>query len=130
MYFLLNLLSCCAQELPGINLWSLIKDWIGKDIHKLALPTHINEPLTDLQRRAEAFENSELLDEVRSVGHVLAILAPTPMWKLIGISSSAICLSDQVSRSVLSCSTPHLCIFCTVQMGMPCPLSWRSLYSI
>lgn len=53
-----------VQELPGINLWSLIKDWIGKDIHKLALPTHINEPLTDLQRRAEAFETSELLDEV------------------------------------------------------------------
>jgi hypothetical protein len=54
-----------VQALPGINLWSLIKDWIGKDIHKLALPTHINEPLTDLQRRAEAFETSELLDLVR-----------------------------------------------------------------
>ena len=52
------------QPLPGINLFSLIKDWIGKDIHKLALPTHINEPLTDLQRRAEAFEHSELLDDV------------------------------------------------------------------
>ena len=36
----------------------------GKDLHKLSLPTHINEPLTDLQRRAEAFEASELLDAV------------------------------------------------------------------
>ena len=34
-------------------------------MHKLSLPTHINEPLTDLQRRAEAFEASELLDVVR-----------------------------------------------------------------
>lgn len=36
----------------------------GKDLHKLSLPTHVNEPLTDLQRRAEAFEASELLDQV------------------------------------------------------------------
>ena len=38
----------------------------GKDLHKLSLPTHLNEPLTDLQRRAEAFEASELLDMVPS----------------------------------------------------------------
>ena len=36
----------------------------GKDVHKLCLPTHINEPLTELQKRAEVFQSSELLDEV------------------------------------------------------------------
>ena len=36
----------------------------GKDLHKLSLPVYVNEPLTDLQRRAEAFEASELLDQV------------------------------------------------------------------
>ena len=41
--------------------------YAGKDLHKLSLPTHINEPLTDLQRRAEAFEASELLDVVCSI---------------------------------------------------------------
>lgn len=35
----------------------------GKDLHKLALPTHLNEPLTDLQRRVEAFESCHLLDQ-------------------------------------------------------------------
>ncbi len=35
----------------------------GKDLHKLALPTHLNEPLTDLQRRVEAFESCNLLDQ-------------------------------------------------------------------
>jgi hypothetical protein len=48
-----------------VNLWSLIRDWIGKDVHKLVLPTHINEPLTELQRRTEAYESSDLLDAVR-----------------------------------------------------------------
>ena len=37
--------------------------WAGKDLHKLALPTHVSEPLTDTQRRIEAFESSELLDQ-------------------------------------------------------------------
>ena len=50
--------------IPGVGLWSLLRDWIGKDLHKLTLPTHLNEPLSDLQRRVEAFEYSELLDEV------------------------------------------------------------------
>ena len=36
----------------------------GKDIYQLTLPTHVNEPLTMLQRRAEAFQSSELLDQV------------------------------------------------------------------
>ena len=30
----------------------------------MSLPVYVNEPLTDLQRRAEAFEASELLDQV------------------------------------------------------------------
>ena len=82
------------QKLPELNVFSLVKDWIGegcciaaralcyaepayvpgrpalcsgctgKDIHKLCLPTHVNEPLTELQKRAEIFQSSELLDEV------------------------------------------------------------------
>ena len=82
------------QKLPVLNVFSLVKDWIGegcctatsslwhadpahaagtpalcsgcagKDIHKLCLPTHVNEPLTELQKRAEIFQSSELLDEV------------------------------------------------------------------
>ena len=27
-----------SASIPSVNLWSLIKDWIGKDIHKLTLP--------------------------------------------------------------------------------------------
>lgn len=41
----------------------------GKDLHKLALPTHLNEPLTDLQRRVEAFESCHLLDQASHSTH-------------------------------------------------------------
>ena len=54
------------KQIPSVNLWSLIRDWIGKDVHKMVLPTHLNEPLTELQRRAEAYQYSELLDAVRA----------------------------------------------------------------
>lgn len=40
----------------------------GKDLHHLSIPTHVNEPLTDLQRRVEAMEYCELLDQVRFSG--------------------------------------------------------------
>ncbi|CAL8466530.1 g6066 [Coccomyxa elongata] len=81
-----------VQELPGINLWSLIKDWIGKDIHKLALPTHINEPLTDLQRRAEAFENSELLDEA-------ARMPAQSLDRLLQVTTFAISMYNTIKRT-------------------------------
>ena len=53
-----------SNQIPSVNLWSLIRDWIGKDVHHMVLPTHLNEPLTELQRRAEAYQYSELLDTV------------------------------------------------------------------
>ncbi len=59
----LDIAQCSHAEQSHAELVWLI--CAGKDLHKLSLPTHINEPLTDLQRRAEAFEASELLDVVR-----------------------------------------------------------------
>ncbi|KAK9916982.1 hypothetical protein WJX75_009487 [Coccomyxa subellipsoidea] len=81
-----------VQALPGINLWSLIKDWIGKDIHKLALPTHINEPLTDLQRRAEAFETSELLD-------LAAGMPAQSLDRLLQVTAFAISMYNTIKRT-------------------------------
>ena len=42
----------------------LIKDWVGKDISRLSVPVYVNEPLSELQKRAEGFESSYLLDQV------------------------------------------------------------------
>ena len=53
-----------AEPPKKLNIWSLIKDFVGKDINHLSVPVHISEPICELQRRAEGFESSYLLDQV------------------------------------------------------------------
>lgn len=45
-----------------LNLWSIIKNCIGKDLSKIPMPVNFNEPLSMLQRLTEDFEYAELLD--------------------------------------------------------------------
>lgn len=47
----------------NVNLWSVIKNSIGKDLNKIPMPINFNEPLSMLQRLAEWFEYSYLLDD-------------------------------------------------------------------
>uniref|UniRef100_A0A4W5KLI6 Oxysterol-binding protein n=1 Tax=Hucho hucho TaxID=62062 RepID=A0A4W5KLI6_9TELE len=49
---------------PGSNvsLWNILKNNIGKDLSKVAMPVQLNEPLNTLQRLCEEVEYSELLD--------------------------------------------------------------------
>lgn len=53
-----------AEPMRSLKIWSLIKDWVGKDISRLSVPVYINEPLCELQKRAEGFQHSYLLDQV------------------------------------------------------------------
>lgn len=46
-----------------LSLWSIMKNCIGKDLSKIPMPVNFNEPLSMLQRIAEDFEYSELLDQ-------------------------------------------------------------------
>ncbi|XP_021708221.1 oxysterol-binding protein 1 isoform X2 [Aedes aegypti] len=46
-----------------LNLWSIIKNCIGKDLSKIPIPVNFNEPLSMLQRLTEDFEYSEILDK-------------------------------------------------------------------
>lgn len=47
----------------SLNLWSVIKNCIGKDLTKIPLPVNFNEPLSMLQRLNEEYEYAELLDK-------------------------------------------------------------------
>ncbi|EDV23583.1 uncharacterized protein TRIADDRAFT_27761 [Trichoplax adhaerens] len=51
-------------EKPNIrlNLWSILKNCIGKELTKIPLPVNFNEPLSFLQRLTEDLEYSEILD--------------------------------------------------------------------
>jgi len=72
------------------SIWSILKDAIGKDLSRFAVPVYLNEPLSMLQRFAEQFEYSELLDEANKssdslerMAYVLAF-AMTPYSATIG----------------------------------------------
>lgn len=46
----------------SVNLWSIMKNCIGKDLSKIPMPVNFNEPISMLQRLTEDYEYSELLD--------------------------------------------------------------------
>lgn len=46
-----------------LNLWSIMKNCIGKELSKIPMPVNFSEPLSMLQRLAEDFEYAEVLDK-------------------------------------------------------------------
>lgn len=47
----------------SLNLWSIMKNCIGKELSKIPMPINFNEPLSMLQRLTEDLEYHELLDK-------------------------------------------------------------------
>ncbi|GAB6026499.1 hypothetical protein CHUAL_012924 [Chamberlinius hualienensis] len=47
----------------SINLWSIMKNCIGKDLTKIPMPVNFSEPLSLLQRLTEEMEYAEILDK-------------------------------------------------------------------
>ncbi|CAN0333898.1 unnamed protein product [Lampetra fluviatilis] len=47
----------------SLNLWSIMKNCIGKDLSKIPMPVNFNEPLSMLQRLTEDLEYFDLLDK-------------------------------------------------------------------
>ncbi|XP_036323400.1 oxysterol-binding protein 1 [Rhagoletis pomonella] len=45
-----------------LNLWSIMKNCIGKELSKIPMPVNFNEPLSMLQRLTEDYEYADLLD--------------------------------------------------------------------
>lgn len=45
-----------------LNLWSIMKNCIGKELSKIPMPVNFNEPLSMLQRLTEDYEYSDILD--------------------------------------------------------------------
>lgn len=45
-----------------IGIWTILKDSIGKDLSKMALPVYFNDPTSILQRVAGCVEYPDILD--------------------------------------------------------------------
>lgn len=48
-----------------LNLWSIMKNCIGKELSKIPMPVNFSEPLSMLQRLTEDYEYADILDKVR-----------------------------------------------------------------
>ncbi|KAJ1666505.1 hypothetical protein IW140_004162 [Coemansia sp. RSA 1813] len=55
-------LPTISQGGPSLNLWSVIKGAIGKDLSKISVPVFFNEPTSFLQRFTEDMEYCDLLE--------------------------------------------------------------------
>ncbi|XP_051520447.1 oxysterol-binding protein-related protein 3-like isoform X1 [Myxocyprinus asiaticus] len=51
-----------SRVTESVNLWSILRSNIGKDLSKVAMPVQLNEPINTLQRMCEEIEYCHLLD--------------------------------------------------------------------
>lgn len=51
----------------SLNLWSIMKNCIGKELTKIPMPVNFNEPLSMLQRLTEDYEYAELLHKAAKI---------------------------------------------------------------
>lgn len=65
-----------------LNIWSIVKDSIGKDLSKISIPVVLNEPLSFVQRLAEDVEYSELFDK--------AAETPDPYERLMYVAAGVV----------------------------------------
>ena len=57
-----------AETQKSVSLWAIIKECIGKDLTRICLPVFFNEPLSALQKMAEEFEYSDLMERAAAAG--------------------------------------------------------------
>ncbi|KAF4799220.1 Oxysterol-binding protein-related protein 3 [Turdus rufiventris] len=77
--------TCLPAPCPNtsnISLWNILRNNIGKDLSKVAMPVELNEPLNTLQRLCEELEYSELLDK--------AAHTPNPFERMVYIAAFAV----------------------------------------
>lgn len=77
------------------NIWSVLKNCIGKELSKITMPVVFNEPLSFLQRMTEYMEYSHLLriateqtDPIQRMQYVVGML----LFFQIQISPLTLCL--------------------------------------
>ncbi|KAG7469685.1 hypothetical protein MATL_G00131410 [Megalops atlanticus] len=83
--------SCLPAPSPNtssISLWNILRNNIGKDLSKVAMPVQLNEPLNTLQRLCEELEYSELLDRAANTQDPFERMAYIATFAVSGYASS------------------------------------------
>lgn len=71
------------------GLWSAMKNAVGKELSKIAMPVQFNEPISFLQRLAEDLEYSSILDEAAACDDSLVRVALVAALSCTCYASSA-----------------------------------------
>lgn len=74
----------------NLNLWSIMKNCIGKELSKIPMPVNFNEPLSMTQRLTEELEYSELLDRAACCENSLEQICYIAAFSISCYASTAI----------------------------------------
>lgn len=70
-----------------VSIWAILKDSIGKDITKMAVPVYFNEPLNLLQKAAQYNEYTSILDKACQEQDQAKRLALVSIFATTGLTS-------------------------------------------
>ncbi|XP_005087236.1 oxysterol-binding protein-related protein 3 isoform X1 [Mesocricetus auratus] len=83
--------TCLPAKGPNtssVSLWTILRNNIGKDLSKVAMPVELNEPLNTLQRLCEELEYSELLDKAARIPSALERMVYVAAFAISAYASS------------------------------------------
>ena len=75
-------------EKANLNLWSYLKQCIGRELSKITMPVHWNEPLSLLQRITEYMNYSHLLMSAPALDAPLARLQQVATFAVSALASN------------------------------------------
>merc|ERR1719309_698689 len=74
----------------SFSLWSIMKNCIGKDLSKIPVPVNFSEPISFLQRLAEDFAYSDILDKASAAGDDYEQMAYVAAFTVSSYAATAI----------------------------------------
>ncbi|CAH8856852.1 unnamed protein product [Trichobilharzia szidati] len=74
----------------SLNLWSIMKNCIGKELTKIPMPVNFSEPLSMLQRLTEDFEYSSCLDRAAACQDSLEQMAYVAAFTVSAYATTAV----------------------------------------
>ncbi|XP_011144778.1 oxysterol-binding protein 1 isoform X4 [Harpegnathos saltator] len=72
-----------------LNLWSIMKNCIGKDLSKIPMPVNFSEPLSMLQRLTEDYEYADILDRAAECADSYEQMAYVAAFTISSYSTTA-----------------------------------------
>lgn len=101
----------------SLNLWSFMKNCIGKELTKIPMPVNFNEPLSMLQRVTEDFEHADLLHRAAKI--------TDPCEQLVYVA--AFCVSHYANSGIRTGKPFNPLLGETYECDRSDDLGWKSI---